>query len=361
MLFWALSFILSFLVSFMATPLVAVFFKRKHLVDNPARHKHEKVVHTYPVPRGGGIPIFLSLITAALFLPLDQHLRGIILGAAVALVVGVLDDCFEEKIHPLLRLGGNFLTATVVVAAGIGIAFINNPLGGVIQLDQPQICFPFLGETRCLWLLADLLALFLIVTMMNIVGWSGGIEGQLPGIVVIASLTMAALSLKFSADIAEWPVIILALITAGAYLGFLPWNFFPQKIMPGYSGKTLAGFMLAVLAILSTAKIFTLMIVLAIPVIDAVYLIIKRFLSGRLPIWGGREHLHHRLLAIGWGKRRITLFYWIITAVLGFLALNLNSHQKFYTMFLLIILFAGGVLWLNYLSFSLKHLQKNKK
>jgi len=349
-----LPFLVATLISFITTPLVILAFKKIGLLDNPRKHKQAKNTHTYPVPRGGGIPIFLSLLTTLFFLPFDKHLRGILFGAGIALIVGLLDDKYEEKIHPLLRLASNFLAAGVVVASGIDVAFINNPFGGIIRLDLPQICFSFLNTPHCLWVLADLLAIIWIAWTMNFVGWSGGVEGQLPGMVVIAALTIASLSLKFSADITQWPVIIIALILAGAYLGFLPWNFYPQKIMPGYGGKTLAGFMLAVLSILSTAKVATLMIVLGVPLIDASYLIIKRIISGRAPIWGGREHLHHRLLALGWGKRKISLFYWGITLVLAILALQLNSKQKFYTMFMLIILFLGGILWLNWLSISLK-------
>lgn len=349
-----LPFLVSLLISFLATPLVVLWFKKLKIVDDPRKHRHAKVIHHYPVPRGGGIPIFLCLLSSLFFLPLDKHLRGILLGALVALIVGILDDKFEEKIPPLPRLLSNFLAAGLVVLAGIGIAFINNPFGGIIRLDLPQFCFPLLGEVRCLWLLADIFAVLWIAWCMNFIGWSGGIEGQLPGVVVVAALTIAAISLKFSADITQWPVIVLALILAGAYLGFLPWNFYPQKIMPGYGGKTLAGFMLAVLSILSTAKIATLMIVLAIPLIDAGYLFVKRIASGRSPVWGSREHLHHRLLDLGWGKRRIAVFYWVITAALGLLAVNLNSQQKFYTMFMLIVLFLGGILWLNFLSISLK-------
>lgn len=353
-----LSFILPFLiatgVSFLATPLVILLAKKLGLIDDPRKHKHAKVVHKYPVPRLGGLPIFLALLTGLFFLPLDKHLIGILLAAGLTFVVGYLDDKFEEKIHPLLRLLANFLAGGIVVAAGIGIAFVNNPFGGLIRLDQPQICFFFLGQTRCLWVLADILALLWIAWCMNFVGWSGGVEGQLPGIVVIAALTIAGLSLKFSADITQWPVIILALITAGAYLGFLPWNFYPQKIMPGYGGKTLAGFLLAVLSILSTAKVHTLMLVLAIPLIDASYLVIKRILSGRSPVWGGREHLHHRLLDLGWSKRKIAVFYWGVTFLLGLLALNLNSQQKLYTMIMLIVIFLSIILWLNLFSTSLK-------
>lgn len=349
-----LALLVSLAVSFVTTPLTIYFLKKINLLDDPKKHKQAKVVHSYPVPRGGGIPIFLSLLSALFLLPIDQHLKGILAGAALALFVGILDDIFEEKIHPLFRLFSNFVAAGIVVLSGIGIPFINNPFGGIIRLDNPQFCLSFLGETRCLWIYADLLAIIWIAWCMNFVGWSGGVEGQLPGIVGIAALTIAGLSLRFSADITQWPVIILALILAGAYLGFLPWNFYPQKIMPGYGGKTLAGFMLAVLSILSTAKVATLMLVLGIPLIDALFLIIKRIARGRSPVWGGREHFHHRLLSLDWSKRKIAVFYWLITAVLGILALNLNSRQKFYTMFMLVIIFFGLILWINYFSVSSK-------
>lgn len=144
------------------------------------------------------------------------------------MIVGFLDDRLD--LNPYLRLLLGFLAAGLVVGSGIGIPFITNPFGGIIKLDQPQIRFYFLGEERSIWILADLFALFWIVFLTNIVNWAKGFDGQLPGIVVIAGLTIAFLALRFSADITQWPVAILASITAGAYLGFLPFNFYPQKL-----------------------------------------------------------------------------------------------------------------------------------
>jgi len=233
-----------------------------------------------------------------------------------------------------------------VVGAGIGIAFITNPFGGLIHLDKPQIFIFFLGETRKIWVLSSLFALVWISWCMNFIGWSGGVDGQLPGIVAIASLTIAFLSLRFSADITQWPVVILAAITAGAYLGFLPFNFYPQKIMPGYGGKSLAGYLLAVLSILSTTKVGTLMLVLGIPLIDALFIMSKRIAQEKSPVWGGKEHLHHRLLKLGWGKRRIAVFYWLVTALLGLLALNLSPLQKVHALLMLALIFAAFLLWL---------------
>lgn len=352
--FWVPCFI-SFIVSFLSTPVIIIVAKKFKLIDDPHTHKHPKVVHNYPVPRGGGIPIYLSLLTIFVFLPAGKHLMGIITGATIALIVGLLDDRFEEKVSPLFRLLSNFLAGALVVGAGIGIAFITNPLtGGVLRLDEPKIIFEFLGKSRNIWILSDILALFWISWCMNFVGWSAGVDGQLPGFVAISAFVIGFLSLRFTQDVTQWPVVILAAATAGAYLGFLPWNFYPQKIIPGYSGKSLAGFLLGVLSILSGAKLATALLVLGIPLIDAVFIVLKRISEGRSPFVGAREHLHHRLLDLGWGKRRIAIFYWLMSGLLGILALNLNSKQKLYTIILLPILFLVFILWINYLSTSLR-------
>jgi len=345
----------SFLISFFFTPLTILLAKKINLVDNPKTHKLPKVVHRYPVPRGGGIPIFLSLLTLLLFLPPNKPLMGIIIGATIALVVGLLDDKFEEKISPFARLATNFLAAGAVVGAGIGISFITNPLsGGVIHLDSPRLVLDILGEKRSIWVVADIFALFWISWCMNFVGWSAGVDGQLPGFVAVAATVIGILSLRFTQDITQWPVIVLAATTTGAFLGFLPWNFYPQKIMPGYGGKSLAGFLLGTLSILSGAKLATAILVLGIPFTDAVFLIFKRIYEGRLPVFGGREHLHHRLLDLGWSKKKIACFYWLTSIILGFLALNLNSRQKFYTMIMLPIILLIAILWIRFLSTSLK-------
>lgn len=340
----------SFLISFLATPLTIWLAKKLKLVTDAKKRKHPAHTHQGIIPRAGGLPIFLSIFLATFFiLPFDKHLTGIMAGAAILVIIGLIDDKLD--LNPYLRMAGCFLAASMVVWAGIGIAFINNPLGeGIIRLDQPQINFYLLGEKRSIWILADILALIWIVWLSNIVNWVKGFDGQLPGIVTVAALTIALLSFKFSADITQWPVAILASITAGAYLGFLPFNFYPQKIMPGYGGGALAGFMLAVLAILSTTKVGTAMVVLGVAMVDAFYVVARRLASGRSPVWGDRGHLHHRLLDLGWSKPKTALFYWLTTAGLGIMALYLNSRQKFYTIVMLGILIGGLLLWLRFLS-----------
>ena len=334
------------IVAFLTTPLVIKYAQKLGIIDDPKHNKQPKVIHTYPVPRGGGIPIFVALLIGSLmFLPIDKHIIGILIGAAILLVMGTLDD--RLNLNPYLRLILGFLAAAAPIAAGIGISFISNPFGGIINLNQPQINFTILGSTHSIWIISDLFALLWITFLMNIVNMGAkGVDGQLSGVTVIAALTIAFLSLKFSADITQWPVIILAAITAGAYLGFLPWHIFPQKIMPGYGGSTMAGYLLAILSILSTTKVGALMVVLGVPLIDTGYTIVRRIANGKSPVWGDTGHLHHRLLGFGLTKMQVAYFYWGITAFLGFLALILNTTTKLYTMIGVTLGIGGLILFL---------------
>ena len=338
---WAIAAIVSFLI----TPLVIKFAGRLGIIDDPKKNKHPKVIHTVPTPRGGGIPIFLALLTTSLlFLPIDKHLIGILVGALILVIMGVLDDRYN--LNPYLRLALGFLAAASPIAAGIGIAFITNPFGGTIDLSHPQIVFSIFG-THSIWLFADLFALFWITFLMNMINMGAkGVDGQLSGVTVIAALTIAALSSRFSADITQWSVIILAAITAGAYFGFLPWHIFPQKIMPGYGGSTLAGYLLGVLSILATAKVGILLVVLGIPIIDTGYVIFQRIRHGKSPVWGDRNHLHHKLLDAGLSKFQVALFYWGFTLILGIIALYLNTSAKIYTIVGVVFALGGLIIWL---------------
>lgn len=345
-----ISLLISTALSYFASPFIIKFANKAGLVDDPAKNRHEKVIHEYPVPRSGGLAVFLAFaISSIIFLPLDKHLAGILLGATFITMVGILDDKFD--INPYARLLMQFVTAGFPIAAGIGIAFITSPFNGVVDLSTPRLEFYLLGEVRSLWILSNLFALFWIVSLMNFLNMGAkGIDGQLPGVAVVAALTISLLSLQFSADITQWPVIILAMITAGSFLGFLPWNFYPQKIMPGFSGSNLAGYLLAVLSILSTSKVGTLLVVLSIPLVDTSYTIARRIISGKSPVWGDRGHLHHKLLDYGLSKRQVVLFYIATTALLGILALNLNASFKLYTIAGIVVFVGGLLLWLTYRS-----------
>ena len=340
----ALPFFISLLFSLILTPITIWLFTRLGWVIDPKKSPHPAHIHKTPVPKGGGLAIFLAIfITLAVLMKFDKHLITITLAAAVTVLAGLIDDI--RGMNPYLRLTINFLAVGIIVASGIGIAFVSNPFGGVIDLSQPRLGFDLLGKHHEIWILADIFALLWIPVLMNAINWSSGVDGQISGVVTIAALALGVISLTYSADITQWPVTILAFALAGAFAGMTVFHFYPQKIMPGYSATSLAGLLLGVISILATAKVGTVLVVLGVPLIDFGYLVVKRIMSGKSPVWGDKNHLHHKLLDLGWGKRRIALFYWLITAILAVAAIKFEARSKLLIMIGLVISMLLFVLW----------------
>lgn len=331
----------SALISYLTTPLAIRVAKKYKLLTDISTRNHPAHTHTGIIPRGGGIPIFISLLVCSLiFLPMNKIVSGILIANAFLLILGLLDDKYD--VSPYLRFIMNLTISTMVVGFGLGIPFISNPFGDVIQLNTWKLTFDFFG-VRNILILADILAVVWLSWMMNMVNWSKGVDGQLPGFVAITALFLGILSQRFVGhDIRAETVMILSFIVSGAYLGFLPFNFFPQRIMPGYGGGSMAGFLLGVLSILSFGKVGTAILVLAIPMIDAVYTIIRRLRHKKSPFRADWGHFHHRLIEIGWGKRRIAVFYWTISLILGITSLFLSGIEKlvaFVTVGIVLVIF----------------------
>lgn len=343
--------LVAFLLTVVATPVMIRVAKHARLIDDPKTRRHPAIVHTTPTPRGGGIPIAIGIILAGfLFLPPSKILIMILVGGLLAVVVGLLDDRYD--LSPYVRLVTNFITASLPVLGGVTILYITNPLGStgaVLSFENIRIPFSMLGKESII-LIADVLSLIWIVWTMNMLNWSTGVNGQMPGIAVIAAVTIGILSLRvFPLDEASALTAKLSFITAGAALGFLPFNFPRARIFPGYGG-TIIGYILAVLSILSGAKVATALLVMAVPMIDAIFTIIRRISLGRSPFRGDRGHFHHLLLSKGFSVSQIVLMYWTFSALLGILALTFSSKQKFFALLVLTILVGGGLLWLSLLS-----------
>jgi len=332
-LFSWLPIIVPALTAWAITPWVIKIVKKLGLIDYP--NNKAKAIHTTPLPRGGGLAAFVAISVALMiFLPVDKITLSIIVSLAVITIYGLADD--KKYLNPYLRFLLQIGVATIPVLAGVRINFTTNPITrGVLTLGG--------SENLLLRALPFVFSVCWIVFLMNILNMGAkGIDGQLSGVVTVSALTIALLSQKYSADITQWPVIVLSLIVAGAYLGMIPWNAYPQKIMPSFSGSNIAGFMLGVLSILSTAKVGTLLVTLGIPIIDTFYVMTRRVLAGKSPVWGDKGHLHHRLLDLGIGKRQIAYLYWASTAILGMIALNLNATSKIYTI-VGVAFFLGGL------------------
>lgn len=343
--------ILSFVISFILTPITMLLAPKLGIVDNPEKRKHPAVLHQKPTPRGGGIPILAALLaTAIIFIPVSLKLTAIILGAFLIVGIGLVDD--RKPVAPVLRLIVNSLAGLIVVASGVKINFVTNPFGGIINLAEPSFFISLPGIGFEIPLLSLFITLTWIVFTTNVVSWSSGVDGQLAGFVPIAAGTIGALALRFHQDLTQVELALFSIAIAGAYLGFLFWSVYPQRIMPGYSGGALAGYLLGILAILSGAKLATAVIVLGIPIMDAAFTVMRRILSGKSPIVADRGHLHHKLIDVGWSKSNIALFYWLVSATLGILVLHLKAQAKFYTIVMLAVLVGVVLVWAGQIALS---------
>lgn len=305
-------FLMAFSICLLLIPATIRLAWRWRLVDDP-RRGHPAILHQGILPRAGGIPIFAGFaLTSLLFAQLDLKLSGILIGGLLNVVVGTLDD--KYSLAPFFRL--LTLTASALLALTSGIRLpgdvVTNPLGGSLHLGQ------FWGSVfLVVW----------IVGMANLVNWSKGV-GQMPGVAVIASLVLAAVALRYQAgNPYQHQTALLSFILAGTTLAFLPFNFPPEKILPGFGASTLIGFNLAVLAVLSGGKLAATILVLALPTVDALLTLLRRILSRRPVTIGDRGHLYHKLLDLGLTKRQIVLLYWFFTGLLGLLAVNLTTAR----------------------------------
>ncbi|OGY25022.1 MAG: hypothetical protein A2Y57_02555 [Candidatus Woykebacteria bacterium RBG_13_40_7b] len=353
-----LSAFFAFFLSLILTRITITLAKKLNILDYPGR-PHPAILHKIPIPRAGGIPIILAIAASYfIFSPsLDKHVLGILLGGLLVVVIGILDDKYD--LNPYLRLLSNFLAGLIVVASGVGITWITNPFDGQIRLDSIlyQFNFPdilpynFFAGPHSIILLADIFAILWIVWIMNAINWSSGVDGQLSGIAAISILVLGAVALKYlQADPTQGSVASLAFVSGGAYLGFLPWSFYPQKIMPGYGGAALAGFLLATLSILAGGKLATAFLVLAVPLVDGFWVILRRLiLEKRNPVWGDKKHFHHLLLSFGWQKYQIATLYWLIALLFGSLALIMTSKEKIFAITIIIVIILGTVITLGYI------------
>ena len=329
--------------AFIITPLTIWAARKFFILDFPWR-PHPGILHRKPIPRAGGVATYLAILIAYLAFvffsgeaAFDKPIVGILIAGLLVVVVGVLDDKYD--LNPYVRLVTNFLAAGIIVASGVGITWFTNPFGGQIRLDEivlqfnfPDILpFSFFAGLHTIVLFADILAFIWIVWVMNALNWSSGVDGQVSGIAAIGLVALGIAANQYlAADSSQLVVVILAFAAAGAYLGFLPWSFYPQKIMPGYGGAALAGMILASLSILAGAKLATTALLLIIPLIDGAWAITRRLFSRRSPVWGDKEHLHHQLLALGWSKPQVVIFYYLLAAGSAYLALTLDHKGRFF-------------------------------
>jgi UDP-GlcNAc:undecaprenyl-phosphate/decaprenyl-phosphate GlcNAc-1-phosphate transferase len=302
---WA--FLLAGAISFAVTPPVARLARRLGVVHVP----RERDLHDRPVPGLGGLAILVAaVVPAVVFLPAGEETRGIVLGAIAITLVGAIDDARPDGLPPWLKLAGQFAAAAIPISAGVWVENVTLPF--VTPLD--------LGD----W--GKPLTLVGIVAVMNVVNFTDGADGLAAGVCTIAAGTFAIIALSLERDAAG----VLAALTAGAALGFLFHNFHPASIFMGDAGSNLLGLLLACVAIqgvLKTAAVVALffpLVILAVPALDATFVVAKR-IKYRKPVYSAdRWHFHHRFANIGFSQRRTVLYLYGWTLSLAALALAMR-------------------------------------
>ncbi len=311
-------FLIAFILSFALTPIAARIGLRLNMADDPGGRRQ----HTGRIARTGGIALYISfvatiLISQALNLPRSDpnestRLIGLLIGTTIMFVFGLIDDRVELK--PGLQFVAQFSASIVAIGSLIIVERFNNPLSTEpLTILQPWQYIP--------------LTLFWLMGMMNTVNWLDGLDGLAAGIAAIFSIILVLAMLHETAS--QQPQISLTplpLALLGATLGFLPYNFHPARVFMGSSGAMMLGFALGSLGIIGGAKVATVLLVLAVPILDVAWLIVSRIRRHRSPMQGGRDHLHFRLLDLGLSQRQIVIGYWIVSALFGVLALLIEAR-----------------------------------
>jgi UDP-GlcNAc:undecaprenyl-phosphate/decaprenyl-phosphate GlcNAc-1-phosphate transferase len=321
-------FAVAFLLAVLLTPVVSQAAWRAGVVDAPGEGRRQ---HERPTPLLGGIAILGAIAIPSLALGHNHGFWGIMAGAALMSLLGALDDIYP--LHPGPKIIGQVLIAAIPASLGITIDHITLPLAGAFDLGVMQ--YP----VTVLW----------IVAIANIVNFIDGLDGLAAGFCAIASLTFAILA----ASLGRVDAAAISAIVAGAAIGFLIYNFNPATIFMGDSGSLMLGYLLAALSIqgvLKTAAAVSLvfpLIVLALPILDTSFVILKR-LKYRQPIYqADRWHFHHRFSNIGFSQRRTAVYLYAWCASLSALALAIRfvpSHRHDWSPVTVVVLGGLGLL-----------------
>ena len=301
-----LAFAVSLLVAYVMTPPVKRFAEKVGAIDVP---KDNRRVHDHPIPRMGGLAIFIGfMLSLIFFVPMSTKVTGILVGSVIIAVMGGVDDIVS--LNPWVKLAGQIVAALVAIRCGLVFDVISNPN---IFAEETYI--------EIGWLSIPLTMLW-IVGCTNAVNLIDGLDGLAVGVSAISSLTMLIVSLFVSEPVVS---IILAALT-GACLGFMPYNLNPAKIFMGDVGSQLLGFVLSTASIMGLFKLhaiitfFVPLLALALPLADTIFAFFRRILHGQSPFKADKGHFHHRLLAMGLNQKQVVAVLYGISAVLGLLA-----------------------------------------
>jgi UDP-GlcNAc:undecaprenyl-phosphate GlcNAc-1-phosphate transferase len=321
-------FVLAFIammISFIATPLVKMLANKIGAIDVP---KDSRRVHKKPTPLLGGLAIYIAFV-AVVFLKkgsISTSEWGILAGATVIVIGGILDDKFE--LRPLIKLAFQLVAAVCLLAADVQIESITNPFGNIPYVSLGLLYVP--------------LSIIWIVGVTNAINFIDGLDGLAAGSALISTLTILLVAILKE----RYATACLTAILSGAILGFLPYNFNPASIFMGDTGAQLLGFILAAISIEGAVKSATAIAIavpilaLGLPIFDTLFAMVRRKVNGKPMSQADRGHLHHRLLDMGLSQRQAVLIMYVISAALGgiaIIALQISSKGAYFLLAAVIV------------------------
>lgn len=327
-----LSLLAAALLSFGATPLVKRAAFKLGAIDVP---RDGRRMHDHPIPRLGGLAIFLGFIlTVPLFADMERPVRGLLIGAVIIVILGVLDDIITLRALPkfIVQIGA----AWIAVYHGNVIQYFSNPILTSAErfIDLGRFAVP----VTILW----------IVAITNAVNFIDGLDGLAVGVSAISSVTLLVTAILVS----EGNVAVIMAALLGACLGFIPYNLNPAKIFMGDSGSTFLGYTLAVVSIQGLFKLYAIIsfavpfLILGLPIFDICFAILRRLARGENPMHADRGHVHHRLIDMGFTQKQAVAISYFMTAILGLSAVVLTSSGALRALFLIGAVFVVGAIGL---------------
>ncbi|WP_042143770.1 glycosyltransferase family 4 protein [Paucisalibacillus sp. EB02] len=314
-----IAFTIALLSTFVLTFPVKKFAVKIGAVDLPNHRK----IHKKVTPRLGGLAIFIGAFLGALYLlPQDEHLLEIVCGAIVIVITGALDDRFT--IRPIAKLTGQLIATSFLISGGLIIERITLPIIGQVELGFFSVLI------TVLW----------VVGITNAINLIDGLDGLATGVTSIALISLFIMAIIDSRLLVAYFCVVLI----GANLGFLYHNFYPAKIYMGDTGSNFLGYMIAVISILGLFKNIALfsfvipVIVLAVPIFDTLFAILRRFLNKQNIMMPDNKHIHYQLLASGYSHRKTVLILYGISAIFGALAVIFNEATITTNLYIIIIL-----------------------
>ncbi len=320
--------LISFLLTVGTSFLVLYTFPSLGLLDRPERYGHSRA----PIPYPGGVALVTVVLGVMGFcLEWTPLVMAVLWASALLALVCFWDDRYG--LSPYFRFGVQILVALILVFGGLGVHTITNPFGAPLSLDAVMIPLSFGEWSFNLSLFSALLTMGWVIAMVNAFNWIDGVPGMASSMSAVTAFILLLLSVRPDFHYVDQTLSIsLSTILLAASVSFLFFNFPKPRMLMGDTGSMFLGLLLAVTALISGGKVATTALVLGFPLVDFVWVILRRVFKGQSPFKGDLWHFHHRLQKAGYQDRTIVILFTLASLVFGLLALLLHTEGKLFAL-----------------------------